>query len=43
MKKRINAEGGDFTIGTPAEHAQVIDRDETKWGGLVKNLNLKVD
>jgi tripartite-type tricarboxylate transporter receptor subunit TctC len=42
-KKRINAEGGDFTIGTPAEHAATIDRDETKWGALVKKLGLKVE
>jgi tripartite-type tricarboxylate transporter receptor subunit TctC len=43
VKKRINAEGGDFTIGTPAEHAAIIDRDETKWGALVKKLGLKVE
>ena len=43
VKKRINAEGGDFTIGTPAEHAATLDRDETKWGALVKKLGLKVE
>lgn len=41
--KRINAEGGDPLPSTPAEHATVIDRDETKWGGLIKNLNLNMD
>ncbi len=43
VKKRINAEGGDATSGTPADHAATLDRDETKWGALVKKLGLKVE
>ncbi|HET9902246.1 MAG TPA: tripartite tricarboxylate transporter substrate binding protein [Xanthobacteraceae bacterium] len=43
VKSRINAEGGDATTGTPEEHAATLDRDETKWGALVKKLGLKVE
>jgi tripartite-type tricarboxylate transporter receptor subunit TctC len=43
VKKRINGEGGDATTGTPADHAAVLDRDETKWGALVRKLGLKVE
>jgi tripartite-type tricarboxylate transporter receptor subunit TctC len=43
MKKRINAEGGDPLSSTPEEHAQDIDRELTKWGTLVKKLNLKIN
>ena len=43
VRKRINAEGGDPLTGTPGEHAATIDRDETKWGALVKKLGLNMD
>lgn len=43
VKKRINQEGGDPLTSTPEEYAADIDREETKWGGLVKKLNLKVE
>jgi tripartite-type tricarboxylate transporter receptor subunit TctC len=43
VRKRINGEGGDATTGTPADHAGTLDRDETKWGALVKKLGLKVE
>ena len=43
VKKRINAEGGDPLPSTPEEHAATIDRDETKWGSLVKKLGLTMD
>ena len=43
VKKRINAEGGDPMTSTPEEHAATLDRDETKWGALVRKLGLKVD
>ena len=43
MKQRIHAEGGDPLTSTPDEYAQDIDREETKWGALIKRLNLKVE
>ena len=43
VRKRINGEGGDPLTGTPEEHAVTIDRDETKWGALVRQLGLKVE
>ncbi|HEY1475129.1 MAG TPA: tripartite tricarboxylate transporter substrate binding protein [Pseudolabrys sp.] len=43
VKQRIHAEGGDPLTSTPAEYAADIDKEETKWGGLVHKLNLKVE
>ena len=43
VQKQIHAEGGDPLTSTPAEYAADIDREERKWGGLVKKLGLKVE
>ena len=43
VKKRIYFEGGDPLTSTPAEYAADIDKEETKWGGLVHKLGLKVE
>jgi tripartite-type tricarboxylate transporter receptor subunit TctC len=43
VKKRIYFEGGDPLTSTPAEYATDIDKEETKWGGLVHKLGLKVE
>jgi tripartite-type tricarboxylate transporter receptor subunit TctC len=43
VKKRIHADGGDPLTSTPAEYAADIDSEETKWGTLVRKLNLKVE
>src|SRR5262249_54794227 len=43
MKKRINAEGGDPLTSTPEEYAADIDKEERKWGTLIRKLNLKVE
>jgi tripartite-type tricarboxylate transporter receptor subunit TctC len=43
VKQRIHAEGGDPMTSTPAEYAADIDKEETKWGGLVRKLGLKVE
>jgi tripartite-type tricarboxylate transporter receptor subunit TctC len=43
VKHRILAEGGDPLASTPEEYASDIDREETKWGTLVRRLNLKVE
>jgi tripartite-type tricarboxylate transporter receptor subunit TctC len=42
VKQRIVAEGDPLT-STPEEYAKDIDREETKWGTLVRKLNLKVE
>ena len=43
VKQRIHAEGGDPMTSTPAEYAADIDKEETKWSGLVHKLGLKVE
>ncbi|HZP77468.1 MAG TPA: tripartite tricarboxylate transporter substrate binding protein [Pseudolabrys sp.] len=43
VKQRIHAEGGDPMMSTADEYTADIDREETKWGGLVRKLNLKVE
>ncbi len=43
VKQRIVAEGGDPLTSTPEDYAKDIDSEETKWGTLVRKLNLKVE
>ena len=43
LKQRIQAEGGDPLTSSPEEYAKDIDSEETKWGTLVRKLNLKVE
>jgi tripartite-type tricarboxylate transporter receptor subunit TctC len=43
VKKQIHSEGGDPMTSTPAEYAQDIDKEETKWAALVHKLGLKVE
>jgi tripartite-type tricarboxylate transporter receptor subunit TctC len=43
MKKRIYAEGGDPLTSTPAQYAADIDKEEKKWGALVRKLGLRVE
>ncbi|HYC16056.1 MAG TPA: tripartite tricarboxylate transporter substrate binding protein [Pseudolabrys sp.] len=43
VQLQIHNEGGDPLISTPAEYAADIDKEEAKWGGLVKKLGLKVE
>jgi tripartite-type tricarboxylate transporter receptor subunit TctC len=43
VRQRIASEGGDPLTSTPAEYAANIDREEGKWGVLVRKLNLKVE
>jgi tripartite-type tricarboxylate transporter receptor subunit TctC len=43
VKQRVHAEGGDPMTSTPAEYAADIDKEEKKWGGLVRKLGLKVE
>ena len=43
VQKRIRQEGGDPLPSTAAEYADDIDKEEKKWGALVRKLNLKVE
>jgi tripartite-type tricarboxylate transporter receptor subunit TctC len=43
VQQRIHAEGGDSLTSTVDEYTADIDREETKWGALIKKLNLKID
>jgi len=43
VQAQINREGGDPMTSTASEYAADIDREEKKWGGLVRKLGLKVE
>jgi tripartite-type tricarboxylate transporter receptor subunit TctC len=43
VQARIHAEGGDKLTSTPEEYVADIDREATKWGTLIRQLNLKVE
>jgi tripartite-type tricarboxylate transporter receptor subunit TctC len=43
VKNRLATEGAEARPGTPEAYAADIDREEKKWGGLVKKLGLKVE
>ena len=43
VQAQIHREGGDPMTSTAAEYAADIDREEKKWGGLVRKLGLKVE
>ncbi len=43
VKQRLATEGADALPGTPEAYAADIDKEETKWGTLVRKLELKVE
>ncbi len=43
VRARIAADGGDALTSTPEQYAADIDREERKWGALVRKLGLRVD
>ena len=43
VRARIAADGGDVLTSTPEQYAADIDREERKWGTLVRKLGLKVE
>jgi len=43
VRARLAAEGAVPLPGTPEDYAADIDGEETKWGALVRRLNLKVE
>ena len=43
VRDRITADGGDVLTSTPEQYAADIDREERKWGALVRKLGLRVE
>jgi tripartite-type tricarboxylate transporter receptor subunit TctC len=43
LRARLAAEGAQPLAGTPEDYAADIDREETRWGALVRRLNLKIE
>jgi tripartite-type tricarboxylate transporter receptor subunit TctC len=43
MQKRLLDAGGDPLVGTPAEYARNIEREENKWQAVIKKLGLVVN
>jgi tripartite-type tricarboxylate transporter receptor subunit TctC len=43
VRARIAADGGDVLTSTPEQYAADIDREQRKWGPLVRRLGLKVE
>jgi tripartite-type tricarboxylate transporter receptor subunit TctC len=43
VKDRISADGGDPMPSTPEEYAKDIEREDAKWGVLIRKLGLKVE
>jgi len=43
VRARLAAEGAVPLPGTPEDYAADIDAEETRWGALVRRLNLKVE
>ena len=43
VQNRLATEGAEVLPGTPEDYAADIDKEEKKWGGLVKMLGLKVE
>ena len=43
LRARLVSEGAEPLPGTPKDYAAEIDREETKWGALVRQLNLRIE
>jgi tripartite-type tricarboxylate transporter receptor subunit TctC len=43
VRERLAAEGAVPLPGTPEDYAADIDREEARWGALVRKLNLKIE
>ena len=43
VRARIAADGGDPMPSTPEEYAEDIEREDARWGALIRKLNLKVE
>jgi tripartite-type tricarboxylate transporter receptor subunit TctC len=42
-RKRLAALGADVKIGSPEDLGQMLDRERTKWGKVVKAANIKME
>lgn len=43
VRERLRREGAEPVESTPDDYAAEIDREETKWGALVRKLGLKME
>ena len=43
LRVRIDADGGDPMPSTPEEYTKDIEREDGRWGALIRKLNLKVE
>ena len=43
VRVRIDADGGDPMPSTPEEYTKDIEREDGRWGALIRKLNLKVE
>jgi tripartite-type tricarboxylate transporter receptor subunit TctC len=43
VQRRLHQEGAEPMPTTPEEHAEIIDREETKWSTLIKSIGLKAE
>ena len=43
VRSRIAADGGDPMPSTPAEYTADIEREDVRWGALIRKLGLKVE
>ncbi len=43
VRARIAADGGDPLPSTPEEYRADIEREDARWGALIRKLNLKVE
>jgi tripartite-type tricarboxylate transporter receptor subunit TctC len=43
IRERLQREGAEPVMSTPDDYVAEIDREETKWGTLVRSLNLKME
>ena len=43
LRARLASEGATPLPDTPEDYAAAIDREETRWGAVVRKLNLKVE
>ncbi len=41
VRARIAADGGDPLPSTPGEYKADIEREDARWGALIRKLNLK--
>ena len=43
VRARIAADGGDPMPSSPEEYIRDIEREDARWGALIRKLNLKVE